>query len=170
MLYIRSTFLMRYIRSICMLIKWSLFNRESFYLIFFCYHFGVEAFTSTYPIYCALKTSEYITCGVGEVFKVNEKSNNLAKQNAYYIVTSNGVKHFRGCVGKTIRTYLLHVSHICNLRPRVARAQLYRLSLVDAQNQLPRTSTREKKLTIFTFFSWHCAMYKSVNCHTMSWS
>ena len=36
---------------------------------------------------------------------------------------------------------------------------------------LPRTRTREQNLTIFTFFlSWHCAMCKSVNCHTMSWT
>ena len=36
---------------------------------------------------------------------------------------------------------------------------------------LPRTSTRENNLTIFTLFlSWHCAMCKSVNCHTMSWT
>ena len=35
---------------------------------------------------------------------------------------------------------------------------------------LPRTNTREKNLTIFTFLSWHCAMCTNVNCHTVSWA
>ena len=65
-----------------------------------------------------------------------------------------------------IRIYLL----IYFSFPRVGRAQLYRLSLVDAHTVAQNQYTG-KKLTIFTLFlSWHCARCKSVNSHTMSWA
>ncbi len=54
--------------------------------------------------------------------------------------------------------------------PRVGRAQLYRLSLVDAHTVAQNQYTGNKFDNIHLFLSWHYAMRRSVNCHTMSWA
>ena len=92
-------------------------------------------------------------CTKCELSYMWHKTESTRSESLYFITVTRAVWQFS--------TYIIELSDLY----RVGRAQLYRLSFFDVHTVAANQYTKNN-WQFSPFLSWHCAMCKSVNCHT----